>query len=283
MYRYWDGTAWSPTLTSDPYAAAGGGQPLSSRRPMANPYAGASGQQTQPPRSSGLKRVGWWLAILAIVAGLVFGGLQVLRGFGIDPLNPSAPSNPTVDPCPPESLIPETLKPAAADGRVHGGQLSYPKLASPWSEPEPDSRLPFGRDVSVQQITLQPNFDGKGNSWVASILVAELVAGDGFFSPQEGTELIAKCAMSRFYGDAVVQRDDVRSQAVTVDGRDGWVIETHLSFDISGLNEKGETAIFEVVKISDDSSSIYYASIPDSRPDLLTVARQVQGQLRVDA
>ena len=135
----------------------------------------------------------------------------------------------------------------------------------------------------MQQITLQPNFDGKGNSWVASILVAELVAGDGFFSPQEGTELIAKCAMSRFYGDAVVQRDDVRSQAVTVDGRDGWVIETHLSFDISGLNEKGETAIFEVVKISDDSSSIYYASIPDSRPDLLTVARQVQGQLRVDA
>ena len=47
MYRYWDGTAWSPTLTSDQYAAAGGGQPLSSRRPMANPYAGASGQHAR--------------------------------------------------------------------------------------------------------------------------------------------------------------------------------------------------------------------------------------------
>ena len=89
--------------------------------------------------------------------------------------------------------------------------------------------------------------------------------------------------MSRFYSDALVQRNDVRSQAATVDGHDSWIIETHLSFDIPMLKEKGETAIFQVVRINDESSSIYYASIPDSRPDLLNVARQVQGQLRVDA
>ena len=46
--------------------------------------------------------------------------------------------------------------------------------------------------------------------------------------------------------------------------------------------QKSETAIFQVVKISDESSSIYYASIPDSRPDLLQVARQIQSQLRVE-
>ena len=31
---------------------------------------------------------------------------------------------------------------------------------------------------------VEQNFDGLGSSWVASILVGELIAGDGFFSPR---------------------------------------------------------------------------------------------------
>ena len=43
----------------------------------------------------------------------------------------------------------------------------------------------------------------------------------------------------------------------------------HLTFEIPGLQETGETAIIMIVATAPESSSIYYASIPDSRPDLL--------------
>ncbi len=299
MYRFWDGTMWSPVVSSTPgpqgvapgtqpmaaHQPSTGASPLLSRTPAANPYAGASGFTPYPgptkPTASIWRSVGWLLAVFVVVGALVFGGLQLLRGFGVDPLNPTAPSNPTVNPCPTASM--PAVSPASHpnDGRVHGGKLSYPQLGSPWSAPEVEQRLPFGVDATVQTVTVEPNYDGS-HSWVASVLVAELVAGDGFFSPKEATELITKCSMSEFYSDAVVQRTDVSSKAVTVDGHDAWVIETHLAFDIPGLKVKGETAIFEVVKISDASSSVYYASIPDSVPELLTVARQVQDQLKVD-
>jgi len=307
MFRFWDGAHWSPVVSATPGAPGSGpgvqplspqppstrqptgGGPLLSRTPSANPYAGASGfaGATGPTLSKGSQwRSGaWLLLVFAVVAALVFGGLQLARGFGFDPLNPPAPSNPTIDPCPPATLTPETPVVHPSDGRVHGGKLSYPMLGSPWSAPGTDDRVPFGRDVAVQSVPVEKDFatvNGTSVSWVASVLVAELVAGDGFFSPHDGADLIAKCAMRAFYSDATVQRNDVSSKAVTLDGKDGWVIETHLTFDIPGLKVKGETAIFEVVRISDTSSSVYYASIPDSVPELLTVARQVQGQLRVD-
>jgi Protein of unknown function (DUF2510) len=301
MYRYWDGAQWSAALSpapsppgvpgTQPLSAPrpSGAGPLLSRTPTANPYAGASGfsSSARPTQTKGSvgRSLGWLLLVFAVVAALIFGGLQLARGFGFDPLNPVAPANPTVDPCPPVASAPETPTIHPSDGRVHGGKLSYPQLGSPWSAPTSDDRVPFGRDVAVQSVTVESNFatvNGRGVDWVASVLVAELVAGDGFFSPQDGADLIAKCAMRAFYSDAPVQRNDLSSKAVTLDGKEGWVIETHLSFDIPGLKVKGETAIFEVIRISDTSSSVYYASIPDSVPELLTVARQVQGQLQVD-
>lgn len=286
MFRYWDGTSWSATLSPSPSAPAGpplpGQVPLSGGTPLKSRAAPAA--YAQPPRRTGgsiAKNIGWALLILMIVAALIFGALQVLRGFGLNPLDPPVPANPTINPCPPEPLSPETPVAHPNDGRVHGGKLSYPLLGSPWGSPEGDSRLPFGRDVQVQSVMVEPNYNGT-YSWVASVLVGELIAGDGFFSPKEATELITRCAMQRFYSDAIVTRDDKASRSVTVSGKPGWLIETHLSFDIQGLKVKGETAIFVVVQTSDTSSSIFYASIPDSVPELLTAARQVQTQLRID-
>ncbi len=323
MYRYWDGSQWSSTVSSTPGASASppsapaspgstagtppaqpptpdasapsgatdshaayyGGTPLLTRAPAPNPYAGASGWSGNLPRArreSTLKTVGWWLLTLALLGALIFGGLQLLRAVGLAPGGGSAASNPTSNPCP--TTLPtgaELVPKITADGRVQGGKLSYPMLGAPWSPPKAEERMAFGRDVFTQNVMVEPLFDGK-LSWVASVLVGELVAGDGFFSPQQGADMVVRCAMGEFYSDAVVTRDDKVSKAVTVSGKDGWLIETHLSFDIPKLNEKGEMAIFEIVQTSATSSSIYYASIPDSRPELLTTARQVQQQLRVE-
>ena len=92
-----------------------------------------------------------------------------------------------------------------------------------------------------------------------------------------------KCVVGEFYGDAVVQRDDKVSKATTVDGHDAWLVESHLSFDIAGLQTKGELAIVVIVDTGADSASLYYASIPDTVPELVDDARSVLKQLTVDS
>ncbi len=287
MFRWWDGAAWTPTITPDPYAPPPGAQPgqlpIQAATPVTPTYDYGALQQQAPSRKP-------WIALAVVgllVVALIWGGVWLLGrltgigGGGVLPV----PSNPTADICPKprpidptESTAPRTAPP----GRVQGGQLSYPLLGAPWGPVEPETRVPFGRDVFKQDVMLHSNYDGQGHSWVASILVGELVAGDGFFSPEQGAEIVTRCVLGEFYANAEVSRQDRVNQAMTLDGKDAWIVEMHLGFDIPRLDETGETAIIIIVATGVESSSIYYASIPDSRPDLLAQSRQIQAQLRVE-
>lgn len=295
MYRYWDGAAWSPTVSPAPGPAPsappppagplGGGATPRRRPPASGPFPGrATGAPLGAARAGGR---GWlWAAgILVVVAALVFGGLQLVRSLGGTggalPGRGGGGGTATASPCPPR--VPTTAEPTlTADGRVHGGGLSYPEPGAPWQGPQPEDRLTFARAALSQIVVVEPLYDGT-SSWVASVLVGELVSGDGNFSSQQGTEMVARCALAMFYSDALVQRSDRVSRAVTLDGHDGWLLEMHLAFDIPKLSEKGETAIFLIVQTGPGMSGIFYASIPDSRPELLAQARQLQAALRVDA
>ncbi len=122
-----------------------------------------------------------------------------------------------------------------------------------------------------------------GMDWVAQVLVAQLVSGDGFFSPQQGSEMVTKCILGVFYHDAKVTRNDKINKAVTVDGKKAWLLRTHLSFNIKGLKAKGEEVITVIVATGDGQASLYYASVPDnSPPELLKTAESIVGQLKVD-
>ena len=50
------------------------------------------------------------------------------------------------------------------------------------------------------------------------MLVGELVAGDGFFSPKDGAAIVVKCVSGTFYGDSAVTRNDRRNESIQVDG-----------------------------------------------------------------
>jgi hypothetical protein len=286
MFRYWDGAAWSAVLSPTPDSPAPiagiGVPPRSVGTPAAGSRGGAGGPGAGPGASGGRR---WWLAGGAIVLVLVVVVAFIVRAVGNTVAVPGGPSTSGQSAraiCPDRDLQTPTENPTR-DGRVYGGQLSYPVLPAPWSAPHIETRVPFGRNAWTQEILVdQYVVNGQTNGWVAAVLVAELNAGDGFFSPQEGSQIVVKCIVGAFYGDAAVTRRDLVNQATTIDGRNAWLVESHLTFDIPDLRTKGELAIVAIVETSESTASIYYASIPDTSPQYEEPARQALAGLRVD-
>lgn len=286
-YRYWDGTHWSdetfagpPTGGSSAAGPSGGGRPgATSPITVSRGPTGAAGDPVTEP--SPWQRAKGPVIVVAIAVVTVLALIWALTQVGILGGGRGPASNPT-EFCPPVGEGNYSVDPHPNDGRVHGGALSYPRLGSPWSAPTVDGRVPFGRDVQTQTITIEQDYR-PGQNWVASVLVGELIDGDGFVSPQAGMDLVSRCIVGAFYGDSPVQRDDVEARSLVVDGREAYLLEMHLSFDIRGLEAKGETALIVIVATGANTNSLYYASIPDNASQHLPVARGLVGQLKVGA
>jgi hypothetical protein len=134
--------------------------------------------------------------------------------------------------------------------------------------------------VQSQQATVEEDADGV-DTWVASVLIARLLAGDGFYGPEQGARVVAECVVGKFYGGAAVARDDRRNAATEVDGRPAWVIESHLTFSLPDIKTTGETMIIVVVDTVPGEAGLFYASIPDTSPQFMEPARRAQASLRV--
>ncbi len=285
LYRYWDGKAWSAATSPHPTGAPPA-QPLIGG---AAGYGGTSGaygggsaytqyQQTQKKKSP----IGWWIAGAALVAVIVIVAVIAIRAVtgGTGVLGGTPGGQGSQDACPPSRSESPVATTAPADGRVHGGPLSYPTLGSPFGAARPENRVPFGVDVQSQEYTVQTNYQ-PGNNWVASVLVGELQAGDGFFTPEQGSQIVVKCILGRFYGNNPVTSDVKKNAAATIDGHEAWIVESQLGFDIRGLDAKGELLIVAIVSAG-ERSGIYYASIPDTTPELVAPARKALADLQVD-
>ena len=160
---------------------------------------------------------------------------------------------------------------------MHGGALSYPMLPAPWGAPEPNTEVPFGRDVLQQFVQTEKT---PALSWGAAVMVGELVAGDGFFAPKDGAEIVLRCVTGTFYGNAEVTRHDTKSQAVTVDGHDGWLMESDLSFSIPGLEATNELLTVVIVDLKTGSAGLFASSVPGNTPQYNEPAKQAMEGLR---
>jgi hypothetical protein len=172
--------------------------------------------------------------------------------------------------------------PPSTGDRVRSGALSYPRLPAPFDAPIEDNRTPFGHDVQSQQALVERSEDGQ-TTWVAWALIARLLAGDGFYGPEQGAGVVADCVVALFYDDHEIGRTDTRREALTVDGHQAYLIESHLTFDIPGIQAKGETMIVVVVDVgTNGEAGLFYGTIPDNAPQFLAPIRAALADLRVD-
>jgi len=253
------------------------GQPLYGQG-YGNTYADY--QEIQKKKSP----IGWWIAGAALVIAIIVVAVLAIRAVtGGDTGTAGVPAGqPSQDVCPAESTASPELPPSQpADGRVHGGPVSYPTLGSPWGAPQGENRVPFGSDVQSQLVPVETDYDGNGSDWVASVLVGELQAGDGFFTPEQGSQIVVKCILGKFYGDNPVESNVTVNKGTTIDGHEGWLVESKLTFDIAGLKTKGELLIVAIVSAG-TRSGLYYASIPDTTPELVEPARDALKNLKVE-
>ncbi len=302
LYRYWDGNAWSAATSPNPAApppapglgsapTSNPGQPAGGQPYGTGGYGGGVGSAAggygssyasyQAVQSRRRTPWGWWLGAAALLVVIVVVAAFVIRGLSNGGLSSSSPGDQgSQNACP--TPVDETASPLPrpADGRVHGGPLSYPELGKPWSSPKGDTRVPFGSDVASQDVMVE-QFYQPNQSWVASILVGELQAGDGFYTPEQGAQIVVKCILGAFYGDHEVRSTVKVNHAATVDGHQAWIVESQLSFDITNLKTKGELLLVAIVA-NGSTAGLYYASIPDTVPQLVAPAREALKNLKVD-
>jgi Protein of unknown function (DUF2510) len=308
LFRYWDGKAWSAATSPNPsapppsqslvggpsqqggqpYGQGGqpqgqGGQPAYGQSPYGQDY-GTSAYANYQDLEKKKSPIGWWIAGAALVIGIIIVAVIAIRAVtgGETGTTGAPPGQPSQDACPPQITASPSEPPNhPADGRVHGGPVSYPMLGEPWGAPQVDDRVPFGSDVQSQVVGVELNYDGAGSNWVASILVGELQAGDGFFTPEQGSQIVVKCILGAFYGNNPVKSNVKVNEKTTIDGHEAWLVESQLTFDIAGLKTKGELIIVAIVSAG-NRSGLYYASIPDTTPELVQPARDALQNLQVD-
>jgi hypothetical protein len=222
--------------------------------------------------------LGWLLALAAVLVVLVVVVVvSVQRVAGDGTSAGGVGGRPTQPVCPTEDN--GRPEPQPGDGRVHAGKLSYAELGSPWSAPAPENRVAFGKGVLLQSVAIERS----GNRpWLAAVLLGQLVAGDGFYSPKDGAAIVVRCVSGTFYGGSAVTRDDQVDRALTVDGHDAWVIESQLGFEVPGVQARSERLIVVVVDTGTGTSGLFYASIPENAPQLLQPARDALASLTVD-
>ena len=267
-------TPHEPTVSATAYNPTPGS--IYGQNPYTTPY---------DPAQSKRRSVGPWVIVVALVLVVGLIAWFAIRQFGgSTPISGNNPVNNPTDQVCPKKGIDWTPVPRPNDGRVYGGQLSYPMMSvPPWSMPQEDLRVPFGVDVNEQIITIHPNYDGGFSDWVISALVGGLNAGDGFYSPQEGSQIVVKCILGVFYGDYPVQSHVQKDEAFTLDGHPGWIVETNLTFSIPNLPTTSELAIIVIVQTSMEMSSIFYASIPNDATRYQPDIEQAMAGLRVES
>ena len=286
-YRYWDGSKWSTATTDDPH------QPTPAESPASGPTPSEPAQAEPQNRSSRRRRLGLIIGVF-VVAVSVLAAAILVGNFSsvVDSPLPTATASPSDSPgrAPTATQTPSATPTAVplvpcpkgnpnqranhpVDGRVYGGNLSFE--AQPTFDPGAlEARFSFAYDVLQQTLLVRQD-----PAWIAQLAVGQLRGKDGFVhDPRNTVESLAQCVVTgNMYGPYVPTRSDIRSESLSIDGRDGWLIESEITVDRPDLALLGDHVIFIVVRDGKDWG-FFFGAVPIGNTQLDAVlARTVRG------
>lgn len=156
-------------------------------------------------------------------------------------------------------------------------------MSSPWTAPAIAREFPLAGVGITQSALDQYDYNGEGQNWISEVVIADLVYGDGFASAENAAEHVLTCVKGLYYSDAEIAVETLKNSETSIDGHYAWLLESHFSFDILGLDAKGEHVIVLVIQVSADQYSLFFGTVPDTSAARLPDVREAMAGLTVDS
>ncbi|TDB89173.1 hypothetical protein E1264_08980 [Actinomadura sp. KC216] len=147
---------------------------------------------------------------------------------------------------------------------VHSG-LSYPRLAAPWKVPTKRNRLGTPGWSGQQILVTEKN---GARLWYGQLLTGTLLpslqsAYQGPGSIKNVAGLVAKGFEAQYYGFPH-RSAPLASQPLNVDGRQGWLIASYLTYKRDGVRATGELYATAVIDTGRQAPAVVFASVPNT-------------------
>lgn len=274
QYRYFDGSNWSTETADDPrHPPPSGATRSGTRRPVAGMIIGALA-----------------LAVMLIIVGsVIVGNLRSTTDESLPaPSVLESTGNPD-DPTPTESLTPPPVQnPRCAsgnpdkrvthpdDGRVYGGNLSFPAQSN-FEPAANESRMEFGWDVTqqVRSVSTKPG-------WVAQFAVGQLRRSDGFSAdPRRAADQTLACLLGGSLYQPYAGADGSRDwMLLQVDGKKAMAILANVLVDVPELDFPGDLTL--VVVVPDEKNyGYFFGAVPLGNKTLEEQLRATVASLRI--
>ncbi|MCO7222462.1 DUF2510 domain-containing protein, partial [Klenkia sp. PcliD-1-E] len=226
-----------------------------------------AGQPPPAPRGPG-RAVG--VAVAAVVTVVVVVAVVVV-GLVADRSGPDAGPTGLAGPVPTGPTFP----PGTVQIVDEAAGIAYPFLGDGWYEYVLGAPL---ETTSVRgQYFVTQDAVPDGGEFIAQITSGPVAEGYGWTGPgseQVTVETLAESVRANYY-PGPNEREELRDEAVTVDGAPGWVYEFTLSWDTAGYDATGERAALLLVDTGRPAPALLYLSIPNTHAELYGVINRV--------
>ncbi|MGY1670226.1 DUF2510 domain-containing protein [Geodermatophilus sp. SYSU D00710] len=279
MVRWWNGATWSDVTTPAGPGVAVQAPPVAAPPRPPVPPAGwdaelGSGWEpgpASPPRSRA--RTAWWVAggVLAVVAVVVVALVVGLSGS----------RTPVADPPPVDPPAGTTFPPGTVRIIDEEAGISYPFLGNGWFEYDLGI-MPETRTIAGQYFTTQEAVPG-GGDFIAQCTSGPVADGYGWTGPgsEQATVTALADSVRAAYYPFPNEREVLRDEALTVDGRNAHLVEFQLTWDVEGYDSTGERAAVLVVDVGRPDPALLYVSIPNTHAELYGVIDRVVDDIDV--
>ncbi len=268
LVRWWNGISWSDVATP-----AGPG--VAVQQPAGHPYSAAHSAVPSavppPAESSAAGRAG-------LYAGIGVLGLVLVVLVGLLVAGSSGDSDAVADPQT-SVAVPPPSGPTFPPGTVRiideAAGISYPFLGDGWYEWDLGGQYEIS-SISGQYFTTQETVPD-GGSFIAQCTSGPLAEGFGWAGPPSlaGTvAAVAESAIANYY-PGPTEREVLRDEGRTVDGRPAHLYEFNLSWDRPGYDASGERAALLLVDVGRPTPALLYISIPNTHAELYGVIDRV--------